>query len=290
MKPAATAAPLDHDALLEAMQRLTQPLAALSVARGLPFATVEEILKRSFVDAARAAQPDAAGQRLVSRISTATGLNRREVTRLTQVEMNAESPRGTPATQVFTSWVADPTLKTRQGEIRPLPRQGPAPSFDALARSVTSDVHPRSLLDELCRLGLAREEDDMVYLVHRSFVPKDNSDRMLRFLGTNVGDHLSAAVANVVSQKAAHLEQAVFADELSQQSMDEIERLTRMQWQTLLTATVPELNRLVEEDRLAERDRNQRVRVGLYMYSAPMSPEKAQPETAPKPPKRQPRK
>src|ERR1700712_521092 len=76
------AAPLDHAALLEALQRLTQPLAALSVAHGLTYATVEEIVKRSFVEAARAAQPETAGQRLVSRISTVTGLNRREVTRL----------------------------------------------------------------------------------------------------------------------------------------------------------------------------------------------------------------
>src|ERR1700712_3958885 len=72
----ADAAPLDHDALVEALQRLTEPLAELSGARGLSYAAVEEIVKRSFVAAARAAQPEGAGARLVSRISTATGLNR----------------------------------------------------------------------------------------------------------------------------------------------------------------------------------------------------------------------
>ena len=269
-KPA-SAAPLDHASLLEAVNRLMEPLAALAVGRGLLYATVEEILKRSFVEAARAAQPNAATRRLVSRISTATGLNRREITRLTQLDAPPEPTRHSPATQVFTRWLADPKLRTRQGEPVSLPRQGAAPSFDALARAVTSDVHPRSLLEELCRLGLARTEDDRVHLLHRSFVPKEDSNRMLGFLGSNVGDHLRAAVANVLSEVPPHPEQAVFADELSPVSMDEIGRIVRTQWQSLLTATVPEMHRLIEADRLAERGPNQRVRIGLYMYSEPMT-------------------
>lgn len=260
--------------MLEAMRRLTEPLAALSVARGLPYATVEEIVKRSFVEAARAAQPEGAGERLVSRISTATGLNRREVTRLTQQDASREAPRRSPATQVFTRWLADPKLKTRQGEIRALPRQGPAPSFETLARSVTSDVHPRSLLDELCRLGLAREEGDTVHLVQRSFVPQGDSDRMLGFLGSNVGDHLRAAVSNVLGDKAgkaSHPEQAVFADQLTEASVDEVRGLVRKQWQALLGATAPELQRLIDDDKANGTEANQRVRIGLYMYAEPIA-------------------
>src|SRR5258706_3153483 len=130
-------ASLDHASLLEALRTLLQPLAALSVARGMPFATVEEMMKTAFVDAARSAQPTMAGQRTVSRISTVTGLNRREVSRLMQTESKAVPPRGSPATQVFTRWVAEPSLKYAKGEPMPLPRQGPAPSFEELARSVT---------------------------------------------------------------------------------------------------------------------------------------------------------
>ena len=271
---AAASAAFDHASVMDALRTLMQPLAALAVARGMPFGTVEEMLKTAVVDAARSAQSNAAAHRLVSRISIVTGLNRREVSRLTQaasqgVEMRPV--RRSPATQVFTRWAAEPSLKTANGKPMPLPRQGPAPSFEELAKSVNRDVHPRSLLEELRRLGLVRIEGDTVHLVRDSFVPEGDAARMLGFLGSNVGDHLRAAVANVLSDQPQHLEQAVFADDLSQPSLDELRQVMHTQWQALLQATVPLLHRLIEADRSAQRTQDQRVRVGLYMFSEPMT-------------------
>ena len=268
--PAAAAAALDPAALAQAMRQLMEPLATLAIARGIPFVTLEDMLKTAVVDAARAAHPNLPGHRVVSRISTVTGINRREVTRLTQARNAPPVVHRSPATRVFTKWLAEPSLKTPQGGVKSLPRQGAAPSFEALAQSVTRDVHPRSLLDELCRLGLARIDGDVVHLVRDSFVPKDDSGRMLGFLGSNVGDHLRAAVANVLADSPTHLEQAVFADELSQASVDAFEQRMRTQWKALLAATVPALQQLIDDDRAAGRPQDQRVRVGLYTYNDAM--------------------
>ena len=270
-RPGIAAAGLDPVALTRALRQLMEPLAKLAIARGVPFVTLEDMLKTAFVDAARAAHPNLPGHRMVSRISTATGINRREVSRITQARSEAPAVRHSPATRVFTKWLADPTFKTRQGEVIALPRQGPAPSFEALAHSVTRDVHPRSLLDELCRLNLARVEDDMVLVANDSFVPAVDSERMLGFLGSNVGDHLQAAVANVLSDTPPHLEQAVFADELSKQSLDKFRLVMRTQWKALLDATVPALQHLIDADHAAGRTQDQRVRVGLYTYTETMA-------------------
>ena len=73
----------DGDAeLLRALEQVLAPLARLAVARGLRFAATEELFKRAFVRAARAAHAGSSGGRDVSRVSTATGLTRREVARL----------------------------------------------------------------------------------------------------------------------------------------------------------------------------------------------------------------
>jgi|SRR5882672_9522803 len=282
----AQASPLDHAALLNAIQTLMEPLAALSVARGLPFATVEELLKRAFVDAAGEALTSGSGARRVSRISTVTGLNRREVARLVKARTEMTPARYSPATQVFTRWIAESSLKTPRGEPMPLPRQGPAPSFEQLAKSVTRDVHPRSLLDELCRLGLARVDGEMVRIIRKSFVPNADHDRMLDLLGSNVGDHFRAAVANVQANMPPHLEQAVFADELSQASIDQFQLVVRAQWQALLTATVPTLHGLIAADQAAKRPQDRRVRVGMYAYSEAMAegrPDSLAPTRPPKP-------
>ena len=252
------------------MRQLLAPLARLAVARGVPFATAEELLKTAFVEAANAAHPNLPGHRRVSRISTATGINRREVSRITQAEGDAPAVHRSPATRVFTAWLADPALRNRRGTMLPLPRQGPAPSFEALAHSVTRDVHPRSLLDELIRLGLARlDADDTVHAARDSFVPKGDTGRMLGFLASNVGDHLSGAVANVVAETPPHLEQAVFADDLSRESVESFRDAMRQQWAALLQRAVPALQALIDADRAAGRPQDHRVRVGLYTYHEP---------------------
>ncbi len=261
---------MDPVALMKAMRELLQPLADLAVGQGVLYATVEELLKTSFVAAARHAHGMSGSDRVVSRISTVTGLNRREVTRLTQIDEAATAPKASPATRVFTRWLSEPTLKNADGEPRSLPRQGMAPSFESLAQSVTRDVHPRSLLDELCRLGLARLEGDTVHVASRTFVPKGDTVRMLGFMGGNVGDHMRAAIENVTAEKPPHFEQAVFADDLSQLSMETVCELVRTQWQALLAGAVPTLQKLIDADQAAGRPQDQRVRIGLYSYTEPM--------------------
>jgi hypothetical protein len=270
--PPAGAASAEADALLQAVDALLAPLAQLAVAKGMPCAVVEDRLRHAFVSAARDAHPNLLPHRMVSRIATATGLSRREVTRLMLPE--AAPPRRRPvAAEVFTLWASDPQYADAKGRPRKLPRQGDAPSFETLAQSVTRDVHPRSLLDELLRLGLAVHDaaDDSVSLAQDAFVPRGDTERMLGFLGQNVGDHLGAAVDNVLGDGRQHFEQAVFADELSPQSVAAVRESIDVQWRALRGALVPQLTALIEADHAAGRPQDQRLRVGLFSYSDRMT-------------------
>lgn len=260
-------------ALHEALAQLLEPVARLAVARGLPYAATQELLKKAFVEAASAAHPGLAAHRKVSRIATTTGINRREVTRLTApaAQRGAAAARRPPrsaASELLVHWRTHPEWREADGRPRVLPRLGPAPSFEALAQAITRDVHPRSLLDELCRLGLARldEAADTVALLGDAFVPSGDRVRMLGFLADNVGDHLRAAVDNVLSSgRPPHLEQALFAEGLTAASLESLRPLLREQWSTLRQALVPALEARIEADARAPGPRS-RVRLGLYAY------------------------
>lgn len=266
-------APLGRAALLKACRAVLEPLSKLAVSRGLPFNDLAEVLKQCFVQAARAAHPGVVPHRAVSRISTTTGLNRREVTRLMRAPQEEAPARPSPATQVFTRWLSDPEFRAADGTAMPLPAQGPSPSFESLAQSVTRDVHPRTLLEELSRLGLARvdEAQGRVHLLHDAFVPRADLDRMLAFLGANVGDHLSAAVANVLGEGSAHFEQALFADEMSEASLVQARTLINEQWHALLHSLAPALQALIDADLAAGRAADQRLRVGLFAFTGAMA-------------------
>lgn len=258
-----------QEALHGAMNRLLAPLARLCLANAVTFAAAEEVLKRAFVQEAAALQPGTLGHGAVSRISTATGINRREVTRLTRSGAPERQKKPPLATELFARWMTDPAYRDESGAPCSLKRQGPGLSFEALAQSITRDRHPRSLLDELVRLGLAHHdaESDSVALCSSDFVPSGDSRQLLEFLGSNVGDHLDAAVANVMIGDSRHLEQAVFADELSAESVETLRPLVTSHWQALRDALVPVITELIEADRQAGRTQDQRVRIGMYAFN-----------------------
>jgi hypothetical protein len=268
--PGPAASP-EQQALNEAVGRLATSVARLAVARGLPYAAVEAMLKQAFVDAAAAAHPQLAPHRRVSRIATATGINRREVTRLTQPRAARSAPaRGRSlASELFAHWRTQPPYVDAKGAPRPLPRQGPEPSFETLAQCITRDVHPRSLLDELVRLGLAELDAarDEVSLLRDAYVPRGDRVRMLELLGDNVGDHLAAAVDNVLDGgQPRHFEQALWAGGLAPESIAAVVPAVQAQWKALLGALVPMLEAAVERDGRLDPAPRGRVRLGLFSY------------------------
>jgi hypothetical protein len=277
--PQDTSGPLaEQQALLQALDGVLLPLAQLCVAKGIPVPALEERVRQAFVSAARDRCDGANPQRLNSRISTLTGLTRREVTRIQSQLSPARPANRSAVSEIFTHWL---TLPTYQGEDGPrsLARVGPAPSFDTLAQSVTRDVHPRSLLEALCRLGLAEHETetDTVRLLTDAFVPRDQWAQMVGFLGDNVGDHLRAAVTNVLGQGHEHFEQALFADELSAESLQEARQLITRQWRRLMTDMAPRLAALMQADALAGRAQDQSLRLGLYSWTQAMENDATQP-------------
>ena len=99
----------EQQALQEALAGLMSSVARLAVARGLPYAAVEEMLRLAFVQAAARAHPGLPEHRKVSRISTATGINRRAATRLTQLQARGAAPRRpSPAAADLTPWRTQP--------------------------------------------------------------------------------------------------------------------------------------------------------------------------------------
>ena len=262
-----------HALLLGAVEAVLLPLARLCVAQGLPADHVEEVLKRAYVRAARERRRESggSGERDVSQVATATGLSRREVARLDAAMLPRSVQKPSTVNQVYLRWSTAKRLRDGHGQARALPRTGKAPSFESLAHSVTRHVHPRSLLDEMLRQDLVTlsEDGQTVNLQADRYVPAKDDAQLYGFLGANVGDHLAAATANVMRRENSHFEQAIFADELSLESAKAMHKLVSAQWQRMLAEVVPEIERLIAQDKAAGHAANHRARIGLFTFHEP---------------------
>jgi|GEM_PF-432325 len=263
----------DQQALVAVLGQVFAPVARLCLGKGVSVQAVEETLRLAFVAAAQSSCAGMNPERLTSRISTMTGLTRREVARLQASEAPARPRTRSVASDVLTAWVSHPDYIDAQGLPRRLARTGPAPSFEALASSVTRDVHATSILADMQRLGLVARDPgaDTVALLESVFVPQSDWPRLIGFLGANVGDHLQASVDNVLGDTHRHFEQSLLADELSAASLEQAKGLITEQWRELMTHLAPRLQALMEQDRALGRSQDQQVRIGLYSFMSTMS-------------------
>ena len=260
-------------ALLEAIARVLAPLVKLLIARGVTFQVASEVLKRVYV---RAGQKHFTGEAATgTQLSLLTGLNRKEIRRLTDESMQSIAPEGVTsfAAAVHAAWLTQRRFTERiEGTVKPrvLARhtEGKRPSFDELVRTVTTDHRPAALLLELRRLELVEvDEDGNVSLRSQPFLSRRRpEDRLLPF-AENLGDHASAAVANVLADAPPFLERSVFSDELSEVSAERLQSLVQAKWKLIHDELIKEAINHEADDTKTGRPTNSRIRVGMYFYS-----------------------
>lgn len=196
--------------MINLLDPLLNGFARLTVARGLLFPDLMERLKIHYIEAAKSMTD---GKITDSRLSILTGLQRRDIVRLRNIETDQRKPGH--LANLVALWQTDPTYGTIDGP-KTLAKNGPAPSFEALARVLRRDVHPRTMLDALVTAGTVEiMRDDTVRLVKTSYQPLSGSEDQLAYLAQNLGDHLAAATDNVLGHTPPHFERAVHYSNLS---------------------------------------------------------------------------
>ncbi|MEY4908700.1 MAG: hypothetical protein RL260_2418 [Pseudomonadota bacterium] len=276
--------PTPAEQALDDVAVMLAPLVRWLLVQGIPLNALIRTLRGVYLSEAHE-DLGRRGRRVTdSAISVLTGVHRKEVRAFMEAH---HEPTGlppsplrlapTPAATLFTQWITDPGYRASAGEVRrELPRHGPAPSFEALAREASRDVHPRTLLEELERLELVEVQPEQVRLLSDRFVPPVHDPAAVRTMAVNVADHIAAAVHNLRADTPAQrqLEQSVYADGLSAESATQLGEVARQLWGVALEGMVREARARLALD--AERgqqptfdpsdDRNTRVRFGIYYH------------------------
>ncbi|MCX7278553.1 MAG: DUF6502 family protein [Burkholderiales bacterium] len=263
-----TLPPTPGQPVLEQVLAMLQPLVVWLLRSGVGYTDLTAALKPVFLEAARTELTRIGGKQTDSAVSLLSGLHRKDVRAAAHTEraadVRARLGKPTPASQVMTRWLASDLPDV-------LPFAGAQASFESLARSVSKDIHPRSVLLELVRLDVVEEADGQVLLRRQAFVPNTSLEEARRLLAGSVADHIEAGVHNLsAGDGKTFLEQSVFADGLSPQSVQQLEQLANSLWRDVMAAMVKAAIPLCEQDEPAGG--NQRIRLGMFCLTAPMAP------------------
>lgn len=268
--------------VVAALRRLLRPLVRLLVGQGITYPFLAELLKSVYVETAADEFTVGGKEATDSRLTLLTGVHRKDIRRLRRAPQPDARP--TPAmtlgTQIVARWLGDAAYHDRNGAPRALsrrPSKDATASFAALVEKVSKNVRPRSVLDELVRLGVVEvDPDDTVRLVTQGFVPGKEIDAKSFYFGEALHDHLAAGVHNLAGAKPAWLERSVYYDELSPGAIAELQsKSERLSMQVL-----HEINRdgmALEASNPPAPGERMRMRLGVFFYAEPVVPDAPSP-------------
>jgi hypothetical protein len=264
--------------LLRQVLRLLRPLVRLLVRQGVHYPAFAAALKPLFLEAALTELARHGKPATDSAVSLMSGVHRRDVRELTRsaAQRTSEAPQSLSfSSEVVAHWLTDEGLSPR-GKPRALKRHGEIDSFDALIATISRDVRPRAVLDEMLRLGVAVERGDEVLLASAGFAPRQDLADMAAAMADNLHDHAAAAAANLQGD-ANYLDQAMYVDELTPASIAELQDAARQAWQAALKTMMAKAQARYDRDTKAGMNNTEpkhRARFGVYFYSDAMSSEK----------------
>ncbi len=254
---------------MQALNGLLRPLVRALIAQGVTAPALYRLLKRLYVDVAEREFRLDDERPTDSRISLLTGVHRRDVREFRDAaDPNAGAARQkvTAIASVIGRWLAMAGDNGGAQNVPALSRSG-ADSFESLVQSVSRDIRPKTVLDELLRQGLVdvSSTDGSVSLRTEELFGPGDLDQKMHFFAENVGDHLAAAVDNLLAEQPRFMERAVFYNRLQGGSVDELERVARQLGSEALIDLNGRASALQAQD-VDLPEGTERFRFGVFFY------------------------
>lgn len=260
------------NALFSAVIRILRSLVRIFLRNGLPFGVFAELARWVYVDVAYHEFGIQGRKQTDSRVSIITGLSRKEVRRLREMDQpkgKIEIDRYNRAARVIAGWRRDKRYHDKSGRPRSLTLEGNGPNFNELVKTYSGDVPTRAIIDELIEVkAVEKTRDNRIRLVSKAYLPIGDTAKMHNILGSDVSLLIDTIDFNTRSGiKKTRIQRKVAYDNLPVEAMDEIRKLSTKEGQRLLE----KLDKVISSH---DRDTNPAVKgsgrkyagVGLYYF------------------------
>lgn len=185
-----------------AVIRILRPLARVLIRHEMSHAQFSELARRAYVQEAGTHFGIKGRKMTHSRIAVLTGLSRKEVRRLMDIDESEVASSNTPnrAVRVIDGWLSDAEFQDN-GKPIDLPLQGETASFAALCARYSGDITLGAVVDELERVGVVERPDkNTVVLASYGYIPHADELEKVHIFSICTADLLRTAVHNLDSE------------------------------------------------------------------------------------------
>ena len=256
-----------HINLANAVVKILRPLVRILLRNGFSVGHFEELARKAFVDEAFAQAHRKGNKVTVSSVSAQTGLSRKEVKRLNELDNPQQSDSGDKynrAIRVISGWLNDPRFVSDEGVARVLPLESGDHSFAQLVKNYSGDIPTRAMLDLLEAAGSAETVDGHVYLISHAYVPGNDPVDILNILGTDCNELINTIDHNLTcTADQKRFQRKVSSSLLARDSLESFHQHARQRSQALLEELD---NWLSQHEASANEHDAQYVSLGIYFY------------------------
>jgi hypothetical protein len=257
--------------ILDAVLGLLTPLARLLLRHGVAYPAFAAALKKVFIQAAQDELKKEGRPLTDSAVSLLSGVHRRDVRNLSQLDAPTAVALTTPmsmSTQVAARWLSQPQYQDADGQPIALSRTSPSGGFDALVASISTDVRPRAVLEDMLRLGIVQDTEAGICLQETGLAPRQGFAEMAQLLQANAHDHIAAATQNL-DGGSNFLEQSIFVDQITEKSAQRLHAVSAKAWRAAFKTVMLEATLRFEDDKAnaTVQERTYRARFGSYFYT-----------------------
>jgi Family of unknown function (DUF6502) len=265
--------------LLATLRKVLKPFVRLLLAHGITYTQMLEELKRAFVQVADEEFVINGKRQTDSRITLLTGVHRKDVHRIRDEHEPDNAPKTSFNAQIIAKWLGDSRFQDDEGQPKALSRlnvEGDE-SFESLVASVSKDFRARPVYDEWLKQGLIRQlEDGKVSLNSEAFIPKQDLEQQLFYLGMNIHDHMAATVHNVTVEEPKMLERCVYEEGFTAAQIDKIHLQVKQNGMKFLKSINQTAIGIKNADEVAlESEPTYRMNTGVYFYYEPVTEKQA---------------
>jgi len=224
--------------LFAAVRKLMRPLVRILLRNGVAYGALADAIRKCYVDVAFEDFSPQGKKQTVSRVSALTGLTRKEVKRLHELDdtdYEASQERYNRALRVISGWMNDRRFLDAKGKPVVLPLEGAKQSFELLVRGYSGDIPTKAMLAMLEEAGSVKSGQGKVRLIRHAYVPgRDDKDK-IRILGTDVCELISTIDHNLTADPDNLLfQRKVSYGDINPDSLPGLKKLSFKKAQSLL--------------------------------------------------------
>ena len=231
-------------ALLAAFRVLMGPLVRILLRQGISYAEFSEVAKAVYVEVALKDFKVSGRKATRTRIAVMTGLTRKEVKRVIDEAVKERFELKTSFNRlgrVLVGWHTDAEFTGPYGmplELQYETGKPNEPTFSGLVKRHSGDMSPRSILDELVRVGAIRETDiGWFRVMRREYIPEAQGTHTFERTGVVVRNFVNTVEFNMtkLAPGKGRFERHVTADDgIRREDLPKFDHYLRERCQVLL--------------------------------------------------------